>query len=316
MEETRRKGIPVRQGGRSPRVSVCVPAFNAGDFLAETIESVLAQTIPDWELVIFNNNSSDHTLKVARSYDDPRIRIETSDTTLPMDQSWNRALSYATAPYVKLLCADDILHHYCLERQVGILEQNPDVALVAARRDFIDEHGNRVAVGRGLDDLTGKHSAVDVINRIAELGTNPIGCPSALLCRAKDLQSTGLFDGEFPAVMDLDLSVRLLEHGDLYGSDQSLSMFRISKGSATATLSGQGGQYRTWLEGLETNSIGPVSLPKIRSGKNRSRLEDMKRVLLFWATNSRLPGVARLPNLVMPPPKNSPTRHVHRDTIA
>ncbi len=304
------------ESDRSPRVSVCVPALDAADFLVDTIQSVLAQSVSDWELIISDNNSSDQTLAIAQSYSDPRIRVMTTDTTLSMDESWNRALSFATAPYVKLLCADDLLHPQCLERQLLILERNPGVALVAARRDFIDEQGVRIAVGRGLDKLTGHHTAAEVVDRVVELGTNPIGCPSALLCRREHIDAAGSFDGEFPVVMDLDLSLRILQFGDFYGSEQSLSMFRISPGSATATLAGQGNQYRTWLSRLNTNPSSAVSDSAIRAGKRRSRFEDLKRVLLFWATNSKLPGVANIPRIVMPPPKNSPSRPVKQEIQA
>lgn len=292
-----------------PRVTVAIPALNAADFLAQTIESVQAQTFEDWELIVCDNNSTDNTLDIARRYAaDPRIHVITSDVTLPMGDSWNRAMKQGSAPYVKLLCADDLLHPRCLESQISILDRHPDVAVAAARRDYVDADGNNIVQGRGLPGLTGKHTGAEVVARVAKLGSNPIGCPSALMCRRADLEVTGLYDGELPAVMDLDLAVRLLGQGGLYGSEVSLSKFRISPESATATLAGQGDQYRRWLDRLGQDSVGDISDADLRSGRRRSRIEDIKRVLLFRASNSKLPFVSKLPRLVMAPPKDSPTK--------
>ena len=76
----------------SPAVSVCIPVYCGEQFLAETIRSVLAQTYRDFELFILDNASPDDTGRIARSFQDGRIRVETNSTVLPQPQNWRRAV--------------------------------------------------------------------------------------------------------------------------------------------------------------------------------------------------------------------------------
>ncbi|HKQ41155.1 MAG TPA: glycosyltransferase family A protein, partial [Pseudonocardia sp.] len=133
-----------------PEVSVCIPVYRGEAFLAETIRSVLKQTYGNYELVVLDNASSDETPWIARSFDDPRIRIVTNTTTLPQPDNWRKAVELCRAPLVKLVCADDLLYRRCLEHQVAAMAADPGLALLAARRDMIDESGHVLARGRGL----------------------------------------------------------------------------------------------------------------------------------------------------------------------
>src|SRR3954447_18103172 len=99
----------------SPAVSMCVPVYRGEQFLAETIRSVLEQTFRDFELVILDNASPDDSGRIARSFRDARIRVETNSTVLPQPQNWRRAVELCRAPLIKLVCADDLLHPRCLE---------------------------------------------------------------------------------------------------------------------------------------------------------------------------------------------------------
>ena len=102
-----------------PSVSVCIPVYRGEQFLAETIRSVLDQTYRDFELVILDNASPDDSGRIARSFGDRRIRIETNATTLPQPENWREVVRLCRGPLIKLVCADDLLHPRCLEYQVG-----------------------------------------------------------------------------------------------------------------------------------------------------------------------------------------------------
>jgi glycosyltransferase involved in cell wall biosynthesis len=122
-----------------PRVSVCIPVYNGERFLAETIRSVLDQTYRDFELVVLDNASTDATGRIARSFGDPRVRVETNPSTIVQPENWRAAVRLCRAPLIKLLCADDLLHPRCLEYQVGPMVADPGLAVVAARRHMVDE---------------------------------------------------------------------------------------------------------------------------------------------------------------------------------
>src|SRR5687768_14468183 len=87
-----------------PSVSVCIPVYNGELFLAETIRSVLDQTYRDFELVVLDNASTDATGRIARSFGDPRVRVETNPSTIVQPENWRAAVRLCRAPLIKLLC--------------------------------------------------------------------------------------------------------------------------------------------------------------------------------------------------------------------
>src|SRR5262245_47649967 len=90
-----------------PRISVCIPTYNTARYLPEAIESVLAQTYDDFELVICDNASTDATPQLCRRYDDPRVRYVRFDELVNQGNNWNRCLRLARGDYIALLHADD-----------------------------------------------------------------------------------------------------------------------------------------------------------------------------------------------------------------
>ncbi|WAL63512.1 glycosyltransferase [Amycolatopsis cynarae] len=219
---------------KGPEISVCVPAYQAERYLAETLRSVLAQTFRNFELVVLDNASTDRTAEILRGFDDPRLRVVRNSRVLPLAENWNRAVEVSTAPLVKLLCADDVLHPRCLERQYPVLAGDPGVALVASRRDLINEESRLISRNRGLRGLLGPHESQAVIRRIVRHGGNPIGEPAVALFRRAQFDAVGGFDARWFFPMDLALWIRLLEHGDFHGIRESLAAFRVTRGSLSA----------------------------------------------------------------------------------
>jgi glycosyltransferase involved in cell wall biosynthesis len=213
---------------------VCIPVYRGEQFLAETMRSVLEQTYGDFELVVLDNASTDGTLAIARSFHDSRVRIVTNPTTLEQPDNWRKAVELSRAPLVKLLCADDLLHPRCLELQVRPLLTDPDVALVAGRRDMIDENGRLLVACRGLKGLVGRRSGVEVARRVVRSGANPIGEPGGALFRRADYAAVGGWHPHRRWAMDLDLWVRLLQCGDFLGLPQTLAAFRVGSHSLSA----------------------------------------------------------------------------------
>lgn len=225
----------MRPGGFRPSVSICIPVYNGETFLAETIRSVLEQSFRDFELVILENASRDGSFEVARSFPDPRIRIERNRETLSQPDNWNRAVQLCRAPLVKLLCADDLLHPRCLELQVPPMQDDPALALVASRRHMIDEQTRVIVPRRGLGGaLVGTHSGSEVARRVIRNGANPIGEPGNVLFRLEQFVTAGGWRADRRFIMDLDCWMRLLQYGDFLGLPETLAAFRIQRGSVSA----------------------------------------------------------------------------------
>ena len=121
-----------------PLVSVVTPVYNGEAYLAQCIESVLAQSYRAWDLTIVNNRSQDGSLSLARSYAarDPRIRVVDNDQFLAQVPNLNKALSLISpqSRYAKMVLADDWLLPDCLAAMVAVAEQHPSVGLVSAQR--------------------------------------------------------------------------------------------------------------------------------------------------------------------------------------
>ena len=217
-----------------PSVSVCIPVYRGEQFLAETIRSVLDQTYRDFELVVLDNATPDDSGRIARSFGDHRIRVETNLTTLPQQENWREAVRLCRAPLIKLVCADDLLHPRCLEYQVGPMEADPGLAVVAARRHMIDERSRVLVPRRGLTGLTGVRSSVEVARHVVRSGANPIGEPGGVLFRRAHYFAVGGWRPDHRFVMDLDLWVRLLQHGEFLGLPETLAAFRIGQDSLSA----------------------------------------------------------------------------------
>lgn len=217
-----------------PSVSVCIPVYRGEKYLAETMRSVIEQTYPDYELVVLDNASPDDTSHIAASFTDRRVRVETNPRTIPQPSNWRRAVELCRAPLIKLVCADDLLHPRCLEYQVGAMNADPGLAVVAARRHMIDECSRVLVPRRGLAGLIGVRSGVEVAQRVVRSGANPIGEPGGVLFRRADYLAVGGWHAERKWAMDLDLWMRLLQCGDFLGLPESLAAFRIATDSLSA----------------------------------------------------------------------------------
>ena len=116
-----------------PAVTVIVNLYNGRATVAETIESVLAQTMRDWELLVWDDASSDGGGVVVTSCADPRIRYFRSDAQVPLGRARQAAIDLARGEWVAFLDHDDVWLPQKLERQLDLAEARPEVALVYGR---------------------------------------------------------------------------------------------------------------------------------------------------------------------------------------
>ena len=91
------------------KVSVCIPTYNGAEFVAKAIESVLAQTFADFELLVVDDSSDDTTVDIVCSFTDPRMRICQNERRLGIPGNWNHCLSLARGEYICLFHQDDVM---------------------------------------------------------------------------------------------------------------------------------------------------------------------------------------------------------------
>jgi len=121
-------------------ISIVTPNFNCERFIAQTIESVLAQTYPDWELIIVDDCSTDNSYQIALAYaeKDKRIKVIRNEKNSGAAISRNNALDFAKGEYIAFLDSDDLWEPYKLEKQIEFMQKN-DCDFCFSRYDLIDE---------------------------------------------------------------------------------------------------------------------------------------------------------------------------------
>jgi glycosyltransferase involved in cell wall biosynthesis len=132
----------------NPMVSIGTLSYNSSAFIRETIQSVLLQTYQNWEYVICDDCSTDDTVEIVKSYNDPRIKIFVNEENLGYIENGKRLRKYLNGDFIKILDHDDVLYANCVERQLDILLNKPDAAMVTCDADFINAAGKKLYVNK------------------------------------------------------------------------------------------------------------------------------------------------------------------------
>jgi len=131
-----------------PRVSIGLPVFNGENFLKETLDSIMAQTYSDFELIISDNASTDSTQQICLTYasKDRRIRYYRNKRNLGACKNFNRLFKFSSGEYFKWAAHDDVLAPEFLAKCIDILDSDPSIVLCHSKTGCIDEQGKLVSV--------------------------------------------------------------------------------------------------------------------------------------------------------------------------
>ncbi|OCQ90674.1 glycosyl transferase family A [Nostoc sp. MBR 210] len=186
-----------------PKVTVVIPAYNAMQFLPETVESVLAQTFSDLELLIVNDGSSDNIVQWANNITDERVKL-ISQENQGVSAARNTGIMQSNGEYLAFLDADDLWKPTKLEKQIRRFEEYPEAGLVYTWTHLVDAFGkpiNRVLASR-LEGNVWKQILV----------ANMIGNGSSAMVRRSCFETVGLFDPELSGAADRDMWIRIAVH--------------------------------------------------------------------------------------------------------
>ena len=117
-------------GTASPRFSVIMNAYNGARFLKQALDSLLAQTCADWELIFWDDRSEDQSAAIFERYRDPRFRYFRAAERTGLGEARNQAVRHATGEWLAFLDQDDLWLPEKLAKQVLIMSRQPEVALV------------------------------------------------------------------------------------------------------------------------------------------------------------------------------------------
>lgn len=140
-------------GEARPRVSIGFPVYNGEKYMDEALDSVLAQTFEDFELIIVDNASTDRTPEISRVYAarDDRVRYHRNDRNLGQSANINRTIRLSTGSYYRQMHDDDRLHPGCLAACVDVLDRDPSVVVCHTETTVIDEYGQPTDGGKPMD---------------------------------------------------------------------------------------------------------------------------------------------------------------------
>ena len=215
---------------QNPLISVVIPAYNAGQFLDETLESVLSQTYENWECIIVNDGSTDNTESVAKKWceKDSRFRL-TNKENGGLSSARNWGIKESKAEYIAFLDADDILTPDSLEVRINVLiEQNVD--LVATKLQHFTDKLPKVSKNNARQDVL--YYAKEGLTQL--MAFNKV-TPSTVLCKKSVMDEVGGFTWHKKAE-DLHCWLKVLFAGyKIYRIDETLLLYRLVENSMSST---------------------------------------------------------------------------------
>ncbi len=222
---------------QQPLVSICIACFNASATITGTICSILQQSYRNMEIIVSDNQSTDNTVEKVNAINDPRIKVFVNDVNVGMSKNFELAVSRASGIYVKLLCADDLLSHDCIEKQVMAFLNNPDdnLLVVAAEKWVINEKGKKLFVKK-FPGRQGVYNGIRAIKKSLRHGTTIFGEPGCILYKKEGIDMVGSIavSNDITYVFDFNLTCRVLKHGNIYIIKEPLFFFRVITTSYTA----------------------------------------------------------------------------------
>jgi glycosyltransferase involved in cell wall biosynthesis len=235
-----------------PAVSVIIATYNYGRFLAGALDSVLRQTLQDFEVVLIDDGSTDETAAVARPYlADPRVRY-CRTTHLGQPGAKNTGLRLATAPLLAFLDADDLWMPAKLQRQAALFDRDRGLGVAYTRRRLMDEQGY---------ELEYAQPPLFRGNVLAPLVRDNFVCFSSCMVRRRVFEEVGLFDEGLPLAIDYDLWLRVARRYRFDYVDEPLVRYRVGHANLSRRVEER---LRTVLQIVRrhTEGAGAVQLPR------------------------------------------------------
>lgn len=207
-----------------PKVSIVLVFYNDEKYLSQTLDSCLKQTFQDFEIILLDNGSIDNSRKIVDNYkeQDSRIKIIENEKNYHLcGENFAKLVNHASGSYVKLFCADDIMHPECIETQVTFLDNNPNYIACFSHMKTIDEDSN---LKKKTFKSQIKSDRFSYLNHIFYHG-NAFLFPTAIVRKEHLIPSE--FDNRLRHFFDVTLWIKLLKKGEVKVIDEDLIKYRL-----------------------------------------------------------------------------------------
>lgn len=212
----------------TPKVSVIIPVYNGFPFIKESMQSILGQTLTDFELIIINDGSVDGTADVIKSFTDERIRVINNPSNKGIGVARNQGISIALGEYCAFLDADDISLPNRLEKQVRVLDHHGNIGLCGSWYKRFN-HDQTMEIRLPLDSNILKSTLIFY---------NPFAT-SGIMIRKSVIDKYRLnFDTSYEMAEDYDLWERISQRTDVANLAESLVLYRIHQDQISVKMEG------------------------------------------------------------------------------
>lgn len=208
-----------------PLVSIVLPVYNGEQFLRKSIDSVIAQTFQNWELLILDDCSTDSSPDIAKEYaqKDSRILYFRNEHNLRLPGNLNKGFSLAKGDYLTWTSDDNMYRPTAIEKMVCALQENPDAHLAFASCQIIDEN-----------DSLAEFIMVNELSKKRIVGIDSVG--ACFLYTRKAYETVGDYDTEYILVEDFDYWQRIFHHFGAVTIEEILYDYRYHSGALTSTM--------------------------------------------------------------------------------
>lgn len=213
------------------KFSIILPVKNGGQYVRKCVDSILSQTVSDFNLIVLDNRSEDETVGWIASLQDNRIEIYPSDKPLSIEENWSRALHVQKNQFMTLIGHDDILEPDYLEIMDRLIQKHPQASLYQTHFRYIDAHGERIRNCKPMDEIQNAQEFLGffLANSIDVMGTG-------FMMRSKDYEDIGGIPARYPNLLfaDFELYINLTLKSYKATAWQDCFAFRLHQ-SATTT---------------------------------------------------------------------------------
>ncbi len=212
---------------KQPLVSIIMNCYNSDTYLKETLESVFSQTYQNWEIIFWDNQSTDNSAKIINSYKDKRIKYFYAPTHTPLGEARNLAIEKATGEWIAILDCDDLWHQSKLYDSFALLDKYPhkqDVSLLYSKTAYIDESG----------DIFGyfhEHYSGYIHDLLLKKGDFVF--ISSAIFRADILNQVGKIDTSLHYAEDYDLLLKVSKNYQALCVDKFYTYYRVHQKNLT-----------------------------------------------------------------------------------
>jgi len=235
-----------------PKVTVFIPVYNREEYVGEAIESILAQTFSDFEILLVDDGSTDTSVEKIRAFSDPRIRLVCNDRNLGIPKTRNKGVELARGQYMAMLDSDDRAFPNRLEKQVGFLDHHPEYAQVGSWCQMMDKDGTPLKKIKRQPVLSEDIHA-QFLFRCAMSNRS-------IMARTAILREYG-YRNDFPRCQDYELHVRLTKRYKVANLPECLVYGRIHPQQITGQTPDLGDAKKQEIISSQLQELGVAFSP-------------------------------------------------------